>query len=97
MNKTFLPAALMAALTLMAAPAAAACYADYKAKRDDPLRLHYGTIRIDGNTCTPEAAAAQIRSRIARDQWTLLSVLGVFDESGLAERKASAGQFHLRY
>ncbi len=89
--------ACAAALMLLALPAQAACYADYKAKQDNPLRLHYGTIRIDGNACNPGAAAAQIRQRIARDGWTLLNVLGVFDESGLAERKASAGQFHLRY
>ena len=97
MNRTRLHLAMLAALILSAAPAAAGCFADYKAKQDDPLRLHYGTIRIDGNTCTPTAAAAQIEARIARDGWTLLNVVSVFDESGLAERKASAGQFHLRY
>jgi hypothetical protein len=36
-------APLALSLFLAAAqPAAAACYADYKAKQDAPLRLHYG-------------------------------------------------------
>ena len=38
--------ALSATFALLSAPVSAACYADYKAKRDDPLRLHYGTIEI---------------------------------------------------
>ena len=38
MIRTFLAAALALAL---AGPAAAECYADYKAKRDEPLKLHY--------------------------------------------------------
>ena len=97
MTKTTFSVALMAALSLMAVQATAGCFADYKAKQDNPLRLHYGTIRIDGNTCTPAAAAKQIPARIARDGWTLLTVVSVFDDSGLAERKASAGQYYLRY
>ncbi|MDV7141087.1 hypothetical protein R3X27_00185 [Tropicimonas sp. TH_r6] len=95
-KRSFFPAVLVLS-ALLAAPASAACYADYKAKRDDPLRLHYGTARIDGATCNTTVAEAQIRDRIARDGWTLLNVLGVFDESGLAQRKDSAGQYHLRY
>lgn len=89
--------ALALLLALFATPAAAACYADYKAKRDDPLRLHYGTIQLDADACTKPAARREIAGRIAVDDWKLLNVLGIFDESGLAERKKSAGNFHLRY
>ncbi len=97
MQKSHLLPAALALCALLSTPAGAACYADYKAKRDDPLRLHYGTARIDGATCSTPVAEAQIRARIARDGWTLLNVLGVFDESGLAEREESAGKYHLRY
>ena len=34
------------ALAALAGPAGAACYADYKARQTDPLRLHYGVIEI---------------------------------------------------
>ncbi|WP_068108581.1 hypothetical protein [Tropicimonas marinistellae] len=88
---------LAAALVLLASAASAGCYADYKAKRDKPLRLHYGTAEINGKNCTVAAAEKQIRKRIAKDGWTLLTVLGVFDDNGLQERKESAGKFHLRY
>ena len=76
--------------------AAAECYADYKAKRDNPLKLHYGVMQISGE-CSKQAAAAEIAERLQSNGWTLLNVLSVFDASGLAERKSSAGQFHLRF
>lgn len=84
------------ALALLAAPAQAACYADYKAKQDDPLRLHYGVIELSGD-CDPTAAEAEIPGRIAPDGWTLLTVLAVFDDTGLDERRANAGDYYLRY
>jgi hypothetical protein len=82
---------------LMAAgPAGAACYADYKAKRDDPLRLHYGVAELRG-ACSAESAAEELAPRLAADDWQLLHVLGVFEESGLEERRDSAGDYFLRY
>lgn len=86
------------ALTFVAfaGAAQAACYADYKAKQDNPLRLHYGVAEVDGN-CTKRNARRQIEDRIAADSWTLLNVLDVFDDDGLEERKDSAGEYFLRY
>ncbi len=86
------------AATLMAQASLAACFADYKAKRDGPLRLHYGVVELPEAACTDSAAAARaISSRIARDGWTLLNVMSIFGRDGLEERKASAGEFYLRY
>ncbi len=72
------------------------CYADYKAKMDDPLRLQYGVAKINGE-CAPGPAAEELAPRLAADGWQLLEVLGTFGESGLEERRDSAGQFYLRY
>ena len=91
-------AATLAALTLFAAvPAQATCYADYKAKKDNPLRLHYGVAQVPDNACNRQAAARVIAARIARDGWQLLNVVSVFDQSGLESRRQSAGAFFLRY
>jgi uncharacterized membrane protein len=87
----------LAATLALAAPASAGCYADYKAKRDAPLQLHYGVAQVSDGACNPNAAAAEIQGRIAGDGWQLLTVLSVFDESGLEVRRESAGQFFLRY
>mgnify|MGYP007022318741 FL=1 len=93
--KHTLPFLLLAALSMPAA-AQAACYADYKAKQDAPLRLHYGVAEI-AEPCTPASAKEQLQTRLAQSGWTLLNVVSVFDETGLAERKDSAGQNYLRY
>lgn len=87
---------ILSALSLSASMAQAACYADYKAKQDDPLRLQYGVAEIRGE-CSADAAAAELQPRLAADGWQLLEVLGVFDDSGLDERRESAGEYFLRY
>lgn len=84
------------ALMLSTTIAQAACYADYKAKQDDPLRLHYGVAEVRGD-CSVRSAEGQLRDRLDDDGWQLLNVLGVFDDAGLEERKESAGEFFLRY
>lgn len=84
------------ALFLTASAASAACYVDYKAKQDNPLRLHYGVAEIF-EACTIEDAYAQLTARLAENGWTLLIVLELFDEQGLAERIESAGEYYLRY
>ena len=89
---------LILALALMAAsPASASCYADYKAKQDSPLRLHYGVIELPNTACTRQAAVAQTAQRIGADGWKLLRLLSIFQADGLKERKSSAGQYFLRY
>lgn len=92
---------LLTLLTLMlvtiALPAAAAgCFADYKAKQDNPLRLHYGVAEIRGN-CTRGDAQTQLAQRLSARGWTLLNVISVFGDDGLAQRKDSAGTNYLRF
>lgn len=83
-------------LMLTAGVAQAACYADYKAKQDNPLRLHYGVTEVRGE-CSVGSAEQQLRQSLSRDGWQLLNVLGVFDDAGLDGRKDSAGEYFLRY
>ena len=82
--------------TSVAHAAGAECYADYKAKKDDPLQLQYGVAKITGN-CSVEAAREELVPRLAVDGWQLLEVMDTFDESGLEGRRASAGDYFLRY
>ena len=96
--KPILLALLLVGLAGLAAPAAAQCFADYKASRDSPLRLHYGTIALPAAACASrDAAAAEISRRIAAGGWRLLDVVSIFGPEGLAERQRDAGAFHLRY
>ncbi len=94
--KTTLFICLLAIALTVGSHASAACYADYKAKQNDPLRLHYGVAEISG-TCSKSEATAQLKQRLSRNGWTLLNVVGVFGAEGLDGRKANAGAYFLRY
>jgi hypothetical protein len=84
-------------LVTLSGPAFAAdCYADYKAKQDNPLRLHYGVAEISGQ-CSKAAARTQLKQRLGARGWKLLNVVSVFGPDGLAQRKDSAGSNFLRF
>lgn len=98
MRHSLLPALIAATLALAAGVAEAACYADYKAKRDGPLQLHYGVIELPDAACASTAAAAEeTRRRISGAGWELLNIVSLFGADGLDQRRESAGQFYLRF
>jgi len=95
MQQTVLNLAIVTYILTAASGAEAACFADYKAKKDNPLRLHYGVAEV--TSCDRRPAEAELRARLAAKGWILLNIVGVFDASGLAERKESAGSYYLRF
>lgn len=90
------PILLAALLAVLALPAHAQCFADYKAKQDNPLRLHYGVAQI--SSCgNKKAARAELAPRLAAGGWKLLNIVSIFGPEGLNERQSSAGAYFLRY
>ena len=83
-------------LCMMAGAAHAACYADYKAKQDNPLRLHYGVAEVRGE-CSAGNARSQLAGRLSSAGWELLNIVSVFDDGQLDDKKDSAGEFFLRF
>jgi len=96
MKHALISTALAVGLAMTAPVHAAECYADYKAKQDNPLRLHYGVVQVTG-ACSIGAAQSEIAPRLARGGWTLLNVISVFGPEGLAQRKDNAGSYYLRF
>lgn len=96
MNFTVRTLLAVAALTVAASTARAACYADYKAKQENPLRLHYGVMELQ-ISCDPDDARGEVTKRLNSHGWTLLNVMSVFGPEGLQSRKASAGPNFLRF
>jgi len=86
-------------LTLVLLSAASAvradCFVEYKAKMDNPLRLHYGILALPGG-CPGDPSDAT-RARLASAGWTLLTVLGASPEQPDAQKEANAGVHFLRY
>ena len=96
--KPQIPILALAVFLAAALPAAAQCYADYKAKQDNPLRLQYGVAELPGSACgDARAAAAHLAPRLERDGWILLQIVSTFGPEGLESRREDAGRFFLRY
>jgi hypothetical protein len=75
MKNTLIITALLMALT--ATQASAACLAEYKAKRDNPLKLEYGTMTVSDTACTVATAESIVRETLAQRGWKLLSIISV--------------------
>ncbi len=96
--KTHLVLTAFLLLTTLVAPAQAACYADYKAKQENPLKLHYGVVQVDISPCAmSNNVTTVVRQKLRAAGWQLLQVQSVFDDSGLGKRKQDAGQYFLRF
>ncbi len=77
MKRITLP--LLALVALLAAGTAdAACRVEYKAKRDNPLKLDFGTADLPDSACASKAAAAAaLAPRLAKQGWTLLAIVSI--------------------
>ena len=81
----------------LATQASAQCYADYKAKQDNPLRLQYGLIELPDSACGSVNAAKRYAAPvIARSGWTLLQIESFLTRAQFDARSANAGAIHLR-
>lgn len=89
---------LSALLTFgLAAAAQAQCFADYKAKQDNPLRLQYGIVELPPSACGSVAAARpHVEQALSRSGWTLLTIESIFGPNDLPARSANAGAIHRR-
>ena len=86
------------AVLLAAGPVSAACFADYKAKKENPLKLHYGVMQVDAKPCQMSKAIRNtVKNRLSSGGWTLLKVRSVFDEGNLEAKKRDAGAYFLRF
>ena len=69
---------LTLAACLAAGTADAACQVQYKAKRDNPLKLDFGTASLPDDACASnDAAAAALAPQLAAKGWTLLAIVSI--------------------
>ena len=92
----FLPLLGLVFMSTVAEVSAADCLFAYKAKRDNPLQLHYGVIAIQGE-CSASAAKQEASARLAANGWSLLVLLERVDSRKLNQYKETAGDYFLRY
>lgn len=88
---------LVVVALLAASPAAGQCFADYKARRDNPLRLQYGIVELPAAACNDaQAATRHVSQVLAQHGWTLLQIESTFGREGFDQRSGRAGAIHLR-
>ena len=82
----------------------AQCYAEYKARKGPPLKLHYGVMALEGVACERRRRAkAEVTDRLAVDDWEVLKLMAVFEVGDTVTRRefrkmeTDAGRYFLRY
>ena len=86
-------------LILMAGTVSAqTCFVHYKAKQDDPLKLHYGVMNVTSDDCSALTdITATTAARLSPAGWTLLNVVKADTMTPSAEEISNAGDFYLRF
>lgn len=64
-------------MAFTASAASAACTVEYKAKRDNPLRLEFGVTTVPDSACTKAAARSIVAAQLAQRGWQLLNIVSV--------------------
>lgn len=72
------------------------CFYEYKAKQDDPLRLHVGILQTN-HKCGANQAMAELRQRLDAGGWKLIQVVTSFEERPSNEQLQKYGHFIFKY
>lgn len=89
---------LSSALILsMASGAQAACFAHYKAKQENPLKLAYGIMSVGDAQCSATAAKATVKNRLLQNGWVLLNIVRVTTKAPTTSEERNAGAHYLRF
>jgi hypothetical protein len=72
------------------------CFVLYKAKKDNPLKLHLGLMEID-LTCSDDAIEAISRLRLQPAGWSLLQIVNVSKDIEVEKIKRDLGEYFLKY
>lgn len=72
------------------------CFVLYKAKKDNPLTLHLGLMKID-RTCSDDAIEVISRLRLQPAGWSLLQIVNVSKDIEVEKIKRDLGEYFLKY
>jgi hypothetical protein len=92
-----LPILTLAAMVMLAVPAHAACFAEYRASRQNPVQLAYGVAQIPGGNCSAQAAAQYLQSRLSRSGWTLQNIVSTVSRNSAPANSGYTGGHYLSY
>ncbi|WP_127106179.1 hypothetical protein [Pararhodobacter zhoushanensis] len=85
------------ATLVMALPASAACYAEYRAQQQNPVQLAFGVAEIRGGSCDAQSAATYLRSALARSGWTLSNIVSTVSSNSAPGNSGYTNGHYLRF
>ena len=72
------------------------CFVLYKAKKDNPLRLHLGLMEIE-RQCTDVDIEALSQQRLKSDGWSLLQIVDRSQKIDTKNIESDLGEYFLKY
>lgn len=87
----------LATFTALAAPAHAACYAEYRAQRQNPVQLAFGVAEIRGGYCDASTAATYLRNALGRSGWTLSNIVSTVNRNSAPGNSGYTNGHYLRF
>lgn len=87
----------LATVAALAAPAHAACYAEYRAQRQSPVQLAFGVAEIRGGACNAQAAANYLRNTLGRSGWTLSNIVSTVNSNSAPGNSGYTNGHYLRF
>jgi len=96
MNKIFFIAALLLSNLVLTHAYADTCFIFYKAKKDDPLRLHLGLMKMERH-CSDVEIEALSQQRLVLHGWSLLKIVNRSVQIDEKKIESDLGEYFLKY
>ena len=82
--------------TFFSAAYANECFVLYKAKKDNPLKLHLGLIQINGQ-CSAHDVEGITSKRLSSTGWKLLQIVKASSKIDTEKMESDLGDYFLKY
>jgi hypothetical protein len=82
--------------TFFSASHANECFVLYKAKKDNPLKLHLGLIQINGQ-CSDHDVESITNKRLSSTGWKLLQIVTASGNIDTKKMESDLGDYFLKY
>ena len=72
------------------------CFVLYKAKKDNPLKLHLGLMQVN-KPCSGKSLEIVVSNRLNPSGWLLLKIVNTIESVETEKMKSELGDYFLKY
>ncbi len=96
MTRIIMVATFLFSICLYTHASANNCFILYKAKKDNPLRLHVGIMEIE-RQCVDTDIEVLSQQRLKPDGWSLLQIVNRLQKIDTKKLESDLGEYFLKY